>query len=146
MRAVQITRFGGPEVLEVVDLPDPDPKPGQQLYEVSAAGINFADTHQVENSYLSAQELPLIPGTEFVGTAVGGGPRVVGLTDGGGGYAERVAAYPQTTWEVPDGVSDEQALAVVVQGTTAWLMIRHSAQAASARSPSSWPSGGVPAG
>ena len=45
VRAVQITRFGGPEVLDVVDLPDPVPGPGQQLYEVSSAGVNFADTH-----------------------------------------------------------------------------------------------------
>jgi hypothetical protein len=45
MRAVQITRFGGPEVLDVVDLPDPVPGPAQQLYEVSSAGVNFADTH-----------------------------------------------------------------------------------------------------
>jgi NADPH:quinone reductase-like Zn-dependent oxidoreductase len=42
---VQITRFGGPEVLDVVDLPEPEPDPGQQLFEVSAAGINYADTH-----------------------------------------------------------------------------------------------------
>jgi NADPH:quinone reductase-like Zn-dependent oxidoreductase len=51
MRAVQITRFGGPEVLDVVDLPDPAPGDGdgdgEQLYEVSAAGTNFADTHHV---------------------------------------------------------------------------------------------------
>ena len=46
MRAVQITRFGGPEVLDIVDLPDPVPRPGQQLYGVSSAGVNFADTHQ----------------------------------------------------------------------------------------------------
>ncbi len=45
MRAVQITRFGGPEVLDVVDLPDPVPGDGQQLYDVSTAGINYADTH-----------------------------------------------------------------------------------------------------
>ena len=45
MRAVQITRFGGPEVLDIVDLPDPVPGPGQQLYDVSTAGVNFADTH-----------------------------------------------------------------------------------------------------
>jgi hypothetical protein len=45
MRAVQITRFGGPEVLDVADLPDPAPGDGQQLYEVSSAGVNFADTH-----------------------------------------------------------------------------------------------------
>jgi NADPH:quinone reductase len=46
MRAVQITRFGGPEVLEIVDVPEPTPGPGQQLYDVSTAGVNYADTHQ----------------------------------------------------------------------------------------------------
>jgi NADPH:quinone reductase-like Zn-dependent oxidoreductase len=45
MRAVQITRFGGPEVLEIVDVPEPTPGPGQQLYDVSTAGLNFADIH-----------------------------------------------------------------------------------------------------
>ena len=45
MRAVQITRFGGPEVLELVDVPEPEAKPGQQLYDVSTAGVNYADTH-----------------------------------------------------------------------------------------------------
>lgn len=125
MRAVQITRFGGPEVLDVVDLPDPVPGDGEQLYEVSAAGINYADTHQTENSYLAQQQLPLIPGTEFVGTPAGGGPRVVGLAPAGG-YAEKVVAPSRFTWEVPDGVSDEQALALVIQGATAWHMLRTS--------------------
>src|SRR3954449_2754040 len=125
MRAVQITRFGGPEVLDVVDLPDPVPGDGEQLYEVSAAGVNYADTHQTENSYLSAQELPLIPGTEFVGTPAGGGPRVVGLAPAGG-YAEKVTAHPRLTWPVPDGVTDEQALALIVQGATAWHLLRTS--------------------
>jgi NADPH2:quinone reductase len=125
MRAVQITRFGGPEVMDVVDLPDPVPGDGEQLYEVSAAGINYADTHQTENSYLAQQQLPLTPGTEFVGTAAGGGPRVVGLAPAGG-YAEKVVAPPRFTWEVPDAVSDEQALALVVQGATAWHMLRTS--------------------
>ena len=133
MRAVQITRFGGPEVLDVVDLPDPTPGPDQQLYDVSTAGINFADTHQIENSYLAAQELPLIPGAEFVGTPVGGGPRVVGLLDGGG-YAQRVAAHPRLTWPVPDDVSDEQALAVVLQGATAWHLLRTCAHLAEGES------------
>src|SRR5829696_6259661 len=128
MRAVQITRFGGPEVMEIVDLPDPTPGPGQQLYEVSSAGVNFADTHQTENSYLAPQELPLIPGAEFVGSA-DGGPRVVGLLQGGG-YAEKVAASERLTWPVPDGVTDEQALAVVLQGATAWHMLRTSAHLA----------------
>src|SRR5215203_7141973 len=133
MRAVQITRFGGPEVLDVVDLPDPVPGEGQQLYEVSAAGVNFADTHQIENSYLAQQQLPLVPGGEFVGTPVGGGQRVVGLLDGGG-YAEKVAANDVLTWAVPDGVSDEQALAVVLQGATAWHLLRTSAHLAEGES------------
>ena len=45
MRAVQITRFGGPEVMDVVDLPEPVPGDGEQLFDVSSAGVNFADTH-----------------------------------------------------------------------------------------------------
>ena len=49
MRAVQITRFGGPEVLDVVDIPEPEAGPGQQLYDVSAAGVNYADTHHRES-------------------------------------------------------------------------------------------------
>jgi NADPH:quinone reductase-like Zn-dependent oxidoreductase len=129
MRAVQITRFGGPDVLDVVDLPDPVPGDGQQLFDVSTAGVNFADTHQIEDSYLAAQQLPLVPGAEFVGTPAGSGPRVVGLLDGGG-YAEKVAAHPRLTWQVPDGVSDEQALAVVLQGSTAWHLLRTSAHLA----------------
>jgi NADPH2:quinone reductase len=122
MRAVQITRFGGPEVLDVVDVPEPEAGPGQTLYDVRAAGINYADTHQSENSYLAPQQLPLIPGAEFVGSSAGG-PRVVGLLDGGG-YAEKVAAHDRLTWPVPDGVTDEQALAVVLQGATAWHLLR----------------------
>ncbi|WP_347057167.1 NADPH:quinone oxidoreductase family protein [Blastococcus sp. HT6-30] len=133
MRAVQITRFGGPEVMDVVDLPDPTPGPGQQLYEVSSAGVNFADTHQIENSYLAEQRLPLVPGAEFVGTPVGGGQRVVGLLDGGG-YAEKVVANDVLTWPVPAGVSDEQALAVVLQGSTAWHLLRTSAHLAEGES------------
>lgn len=133
MRAVQITRFGGPEVMEIVDLPDPTPGDGQQLYEVNSAGVNFADTHQIENSYLAQQQLPLIPGAEFVGTPVGGGQRVVGLLDGGG-YAEKVAAHDFLTWAVPDGVSDEQALAVVLQGATAWHLLRTSTHLAAGES------------
>src|SRR6476661_4518031 len=133
MRAVQITRFGGPEVLDVVDLPDPVPGPGQTLYDVSTAGLNFADTHQIENSYLAQQTPPLIPGAEFVGTPVGGGQRVGGLLEGGG-YAEKVVAHDFLTWPVPDGVSDEQALAVVLQGATAWHLLRTSAHLAEGES------------
>ena len=86
MRAVTISAFGGPEVLELVeDAPVPEPGEGQVLVRVSRAGINFADTHARENSYLSSYELPLIPGGEVAGEV--DGKRVAALV-GTGGYAE----------------------------------------------------------
>ena len=133
MRAVQITRFGGPEVMDVVDLPDPVAGDGETVYAISSAGVNYADTHQIEDSYLAPQELPLVPGAEFVGTPAGGGPRVVGLLPGGG-YAQQVAARPRLTWDLPDTVTDAQALAVVLQGTTAWHLLRTSAHLAAGES------------
>jgi NADPH:quinone reductase-like Zn-dependent oxidoreductase len=132
MRGIQITRFGGPEVLETVDLPDPQPAPGMRVYEVTAAGINYADTHQTEDSYLAPQRLPLVPGAEFAGTGPDG-RRVVGLV-GGGGYAEKVAAAEALVWPIPDGVSDGAALAVVLQGATAWHVLRTSAHLAAGES------------
>ena len=68
MRAIQISEWGGPEVLELVeDAPVPEPGEGQVLIRVTRAGINFADTHARENSYLARYELPLIPGAEVAG-------------------------------------------------------------------------------
>src|SRR5664280_1861473 len=128
MRAIQITEFGGPEVLGVRDLPDPVAVDGMQLIEVTAAGVNYADTHQTENSYLARQQLPLIPGAEVAGRTPDG-RRVVALV-GGGGYAEKVLAPPETVFDVPVGVSDGQALALVLQGTTAWHILRTSAHLA----------------
>src|SRR3954462_5969657 len=113
MRAIQITEFGGPEVLVERDLPDPEPGDGTMVLDVSAAGINYADTHQAENSYLAPQELPLVPGTEVVGTTQDG-RRVVALL-AGGGYASKALVAEAVAWEVPEGVTDGQALALVGQ-------------------------------
>jgi NADPH2:quinone reductase len=132
MRAIQVTEFGGPEVLREADLPDPQPGNGMVLLETTAAGINYADTHQTENSYLAAAELPMIPGAEVVGTTPEG-KRVVALV-GSGGYAERVLAAPLFTFDVPDGVDDGQALAVILQGTTAWHLLRTCAHMAEGES------------
>jgi NADPH2:quinone reductase len=132
MRAIQVTEFGGPEVLTEAELPDPQPAEGMVLLETSAAGINYADTHQTENSYLAAAELPMIPGAEVVGTTPEG-KRVVALV-GSGGYAERVLAAPLFMYEVPDGVDDGQALAVILQGTTAWHLLRTCAHMAAGES------------
>ena len=125
MRAIQITEFGGPEVLVPADLPDPTAGAGQVLVEVSRAGINYADTHNAENSYLAPASLPLIPGNEVVGRTPDG-RRLVSMVDAGG-YAERVAAPEHMAFEVPDDVDDLTALGLVVQGTTAWLLLRTAA-------------------
>jgi NADPH:quinone reductase len=125
MRAIEIQEFGGPEVLELRELDDPQPGDGAVVIDVTAAGVNWADTHQAENTYLAPAEVPMVPGGEVVGTTPEG-KRVVALL-GGGGYAEKAVAHPAAMWEVPDGVSDGQALALVLQGTTAWHLLRTSA-------------------
>jgi len=126
MRAIQITEFGGPEVLVLRDVDEPRAPDGTVLIDVAAAGVNYADTHQADNSYLAPAELPLVPGGEAVGTT-GDGRRVVALL-AGGGYAEKAVAAPQAMWDLPEGISDGQALALVLQGTTAWHLLRTSAQ------------------
>jgi NADPH2:quinone reductase len=125
VRAIQITEFGGPEVLQQVELPDPVAGEGEVLINVSRAGLNYADTHQAENSYLAKMELPLVPGGEVVGVTEDG-RRVVALTKNSGGYAEKAVAPALTTFDVPDGVDDLTALSLIVQGATAWLLLRKS--------------------
>jgi NADPH:quinone reductase len=136
MRAIRISEWGGPEVLELVeDAPLPEPDEHHVLVRVTSAGINFADTHARENSYLARYELPLTPGAEVAGVVerdAGGfsaGQRVVALV-GTGGYAEYVAAPAAATFAIPDGVSDAAALALVIQGLTAWHLYRTSARLA----------------
>ena len=122
MKAIQITEFGGPEVMKLVDLEDPSIGEGQELINVTAIGINYADTHQTENSYLSPQKLPLIPGIEVVGKTATG-VRVLAPIDGGG-YAQKAVAYSAALIPIPDTVTDQQALAMLVQGTTAWHILK----------------------
>lgn len=126
MRAVLVEEWGGPEVLQVKEAPKPEPGEGQVLIKVESAGINFADTHQTENSYLAKYELPLIPGTEVTGT-LEDGTRVVALTPGGG-YAEYAVADKRAVWPIPDGLDDSAVLALLVQGVTAWHLYKTSAQ------------------
>jgi NADPH:quinone reductase len=122
MRAVQITEFGGPEVLRVVDLPDPAPGPDEVVVDVARAGMNFADTHQRQNQYLAKAELPLIPGGEIAGRTPDG--RRVAAMIPSGGYAEKVAVARDSLVPIPDAVSDEQAAGVLLQGLTAWALLR----------------------
>jgi NADPH:quinone reductase len=125
MRAIQINEFGGPEVLIEAEVPDPTPGQGEVLINVSRAGINYADTHSADNSYLAKMRLPLIPGGEVVGTTADG-RRVVALLTNYGGYAERAVAPEPLAFPVPDGVDDVTALGLIVQGATAWMLLRTS--------------------
>ncbi len=132
MRAVQIEEFGGPDVLQVVDLPKPEPEEGQVLIEVSRAGMNFADTHTRENTYLARYEVPMVLGGEVAGTTPDG-TRVVALVPAGG-YAEYAVAHESTVFPIPDGVDDGAALALLIQGLTAWHLYRTSAKLAEGES------------
>jgi NADPH:quinone reductase len=132
MRAVQIDEFGGPEVLQVVEVPKPSPGDGEVLIDVSVAGMNFADTHQRENSYLARYETPLILGGEVAGTTEDG-RRVVALVPSGG-YAEYAVAHEAAVYEIPDGLSEGAALALLIQGLTAWHLYRTSGRLAAGES------------
>jgi NADPH2:quinone reductase len=122
MKAIEITEFGGPEVMQLVDLPDPVAGPDQVLINVSAIGLNFADTVQIRNQYVTQQKLPLIPGLEVVGTTSEGKRVLASISEGA--YAQKVVAHKSAAIEIPEGVSDEAALAMLVQGTTAWHILK----------------------
>lgn len=127
MRAVQIREFGGPEVLEQVEIPVPAPGPGEVLVEVARAGLNFADTHKREDVYLKrsgAEALPLIPGNEISGRTADGRRVAAILPSGAGGYAEFVAVPESALVPIPDEVTDDQAAAILVAGLTAWGLLR----------------------
>src|SRR3954462_11572700 len=127
MRAIQVQEFGGPEVLQVADVPMPEPGTGEVLIRVTRAGINYADTHQRRNEYLAKAELPLVPGAEVAGVREDTGERVVAMC-GTGGYAEYAVAPVALTVPIPDGVEDGPALAILLQGLTAWHLYRTSAR------------------
>jgi NADPH:quinone reductase len=133
VRAIQINHWGGPDVLELVeDAPVPQPAAHELLVRVSRAGVNFADTHARENSYLAPYELPLTPGSEVAGTTEDG-RRVVGMV-ATGGYAEYAVVPAVAAFDIPDAVSDGQALALLIQGLTAWHVYRTSAHLAAGES------------
>jgi NADPH2:quinone reductase len=126
MKAIQIKQFGGPDVLEQVELEEPSPGDGEVVVEVARSGVNFADTHATRNDYLAEQQLPLTPGAEISGRT-GDGRRVAALL-GNGGYAQKVAVHESLLIPVPDQVNDDQAAGVLLQGLTAMALVRHCAR------------------
>ncbi|MGW1813473.1 quinone oxidoreductase family protein [Streptomyces sp. NPDC002125] len=125
MLAIQFDHFGGPEVLRPVELAAPQPGPGEVLLTVEAAGVNFADTHQVDGSYLAADALPYVPGSEVVGRTPDG-RRVLARVSHG--YAEQVTAKESALVDIPEEFDASQALALMMQGLTAWHLLRSAAR------------------
>ena len=115
-------------MLRLVEIGEPVPGPGEVLVDVTTAGVNFADTHQRRNEYLAASELPLVPGAEVAGVRRDTGERVAALTGGRGGYAEVAAVPAAHAFPIPEDVADGVALALLLQGLTAWHLLRTSAR------------------
>jgi NADPH:quinone reductase len=122
MRAVWFERNGGADVLEPRDVPAPQPSDGQVLVDVEAVGVNFRDVYEREGGYGTAP--PAILGAEGAGTTESG-ERVV-WWDVPQSYAQQVAAAPGRLVPIPDGVSSEQAAAVMLQGMTAHYLAHQS--------------------
>ncbi|MDX8530163.1 zinc-binding dehydrogenase [Mesorhizobium sp. VK25A] len=139
MKAIQFSRFGGPEVFEVVDMPTPVAGPGEVLVKVAAAGINFFEVLMRADRYAVTPSLPVFPGVEVAGTveALGEGvdPGLSGRRVAAplfvsarpfGGYAEYVAIDAGLVVPLPDALSFEDATALMVQGLTASHLLRQS--------------------
>ncbi|MBY6364501.1 quinone oxidoreductase family protein [Rhodococcoides corynebacterioides] len=130
MRAILVTRTGGPDVLDLTDVPDPTPGAGDLLVRVDAAGINYIDTYFRTGTY--PRELPYVPGdegtgvVEAVGEQVGGdfsvGDRVA-WASAPGSYAELAVVPAAVAVRVPDGVDAPQAASVLLQGMTAHYLV-----------------------
>lgn len=139
MKAVQFTRFGPPDVLELVELPVPEPGPSEVLIRVHAAGVNFFDVLMRADRYAATPDLPMFPGVEVAGIIERAGPgadrSLIGtrvavplfaIGRGSGGYAEFAAVDGGAVVPLPDAVSFEAAAALMVQGLTALHLLRRS--------------------
>ena len=120
MKALVITRFGGPEVLEMQNLPDAHAAPEQVIVKVEAGGLNFADLLTARGGYAGTPKPPLVAGREFAGVEERTGHRVMGYTQWGA-FAEKTAVYPALLWPVPEAWSAEQAAAFPVNFFTAYF-------------------------
>ena len=129
MKAIQVKQTGGPEVLQLADLPVPQPKPNEAVVKIAASGVNFIDVYQREGRY--SVPLPFVLGQEGAGVVTDVGPEVKSVKTGDrvawcgvlGSYAEFAAVPGERLVQVPQGVSDQQAAAAMLQGMTAQYLI-----------------------
>lgn len=120
MKAVVITHYGGPEVLEIRQVPTPIAAVGEELVSVEAGGLNFADTMTSRGGYPGTPKPPLVAGREFCGARASNGERVMGYTQWGA-FAETVTPRSALIWPVPAGWSAEQGAAFAVTFFTAYF-------------------------
>lgn len=138
MKQVQLSRYGSPDELELVETNIPQPQAGEVLVKIEAIGVNYSDTLRRRNLYFQPTPLPYVLGSEAVGkiVAVGEGVpvpfqiggSVLAILPFGGGYAEYVAAIAQYCVPLPPSIDAKTATAIFVQGSTAQLMISHVAK------------------
>jgi NADPH2:quinone reductase len=129
MKAIQVQKTGGPEVLTLVDIPVPKPKPNEVIVKIAASGVNFIDVYFREGRYPSP--LPFVDGQEGAGTVTEVGSDVKTFKPGDhvaysnvvGSYAEYAAVPAEKLVKVPSGISDEQAAAAMLQGMTAHYLV-----------------------
>src|SRR5438552_4102291 len=125
MNAIQVSQVGGPEVLQLVDLPIPDPKPNEAVLQIKAAGVNFIDVYNREGRYPAP--LPFVPGQEAAGIVTAIGSEVTNVKIGDraaysavlGAYAEYAAVPVDRLVKIPDQLDFDQAAAAMLQGMTA---------------------------
>jgi NADPH:quinone reductase len=129
MKAIQVQKTGGPEVLTLVDLSIPKPKANEAVVKIAASGINFIDVYFREGRYPAT--LPFVDGQEAAGTVTEVGSEVKSVKPGDrvaysnviGSYAEYAAVPAERLVQVPDKISDQQAAAAMLQGMTAHYLI-----------------------
>src|SRR5208282_3240245 len=134
MKAIQVHRFGGPEVLEFQEIPAPKPGPGQVLVRVHAAGVNPYDTYMRNGSYAVKPQLPYTPGSDAAGNveAVGEGVKKVKAGDRvytaktlTGAYAEYALADESQVYALPEKISFAQGAGLWVPYGTAYTALHH---------------------
>ncbi|MGK7378879.1 quinone oxidoreductase family protein [Planococcus sp. 1R117A] len=132
MKIIKFEQFGGPEVLQWTEADKPKPAENEVLIEVKASGVNYADTARREGKYVVPTKLPYVPGSEIAGVIVETGSgvkkfrkgdRVVALIESDG-YSEYAAANEQVLTLIPNGVDDEQAVALPLQGLSAYHILK----------------------
>ena len=135
MKAIQFKEIGGPDVMQLVDIPKPELRPGMVRMRVHASGINFADTFFRQGAYLIKPKLPDTPGMEAAGVIDEVGADVEGLKPGMRiaavglkAYAEYALFYANQVIPLPDFISFEEGAAFPIQTLTAWFMLHTSHQ------------------